>query len=149
MRTGTLPALLLVAALAACAPPGETPGTLQLDRLQGRWVVINYWATWCRPCIREIPELNALAARYPETITVLGVNYDGVQGDELAQQVSELGIAFEVLVEDPAGRLGVPRPQVLPTTLVLDPAGRLVDTLVGPQTLDSLARATGAPATDG
>jgi len=112
-------------------------------------VVINYWATWCRPCIREIPELHALAARYPETITVLGVNYDGVQGDELGQQVSELGIAFEVLVEDPAGRLGVPRPQVLPTTLVLDPAGRLVDTLVGPQTLDSLARATGAPATDG
>jgi len=149
MRTRALPALLLVVVLAACSPPGATPGTLQLDRLQGRWVVINYWATWCKPCIREIPELNALAARYPEKVTVLGVNYDGVQGEELRQQVSELGIDFEVLLEDPAGRLGVPRPQVLPTTLVLNPQGRLVDTLVGPQTLDSLASAIGARATEG
>ncbi len=149
MRSTALPALLLAVVLAACSPPGAAPGTLQLDRLQGRWVVINYWATWCKPCIREIPELNALAARYPDTVTVLGVNYDGVQGDQLRQQVDELGISFEVLAEDPAGRLGVPRPQVLPTTLVLDPQGRLVDTLVGPQTLDSLARATGAQAAEG
>ena len=130
--------LLLVLTLSACAPAEEPAGKLQLTALRGQWVFINYWATWCKPCIQEIPELNRLGEQYPD-ITVLGVNYDGVSGAELAQQVQELDIAFAILDEDPANQLGVTRPVVLPTTLVLDPTGTLSATLVGPQTLESLA----------
>ena len=65
------------------------------------------------------------------------------EGDELARQVTQLGIAFPILAEDPADRLGIPRPAVLPTTLILDPEGKLANTLVGPQTLESLAEAVG------
>jgi len=119
-----------------------SPGTLDLERLRGQWVVINYWAEWCKPCIKEIPELNALDQRYP-TVTVMGVNYDGLSGDELLGQAQELGIEFGLLASDPAPQLGVPRPVVLPTTLILDPQGRLTETLVGPQTLESLALVTG------
>lgn len=130
--------LLLVLTLSACAPAEEPASKLQLTSLRGQWVFINYWATWCKPCIQEIPELNRLGEQYPD-ITVLGVNYDGVSGAELAQQVQELDIAFAILDEDPANQLGVARPVVLPTTLVLDPTGALSATLVGPQTLESLA----------
>lgn len=130
--------LLLALTLSACAPAEQPAGKLQLTSLQGQWVFINYWATWCKPCIQEIPELNRLGEQYPD-ITVLGVNYDGVSGDELAQQVQDLGIAFAILGNDPANQLGVPRPVVLPTTLVLDPTGALIATLIGPQTLESLA----------
>jgi thiol-disulfide isomerase/thioredoxin len=126
--------------LAACSPAEKPSSTLQLDELHGQWVVINYWAIWCKPCIQEIPELNKLA-ELPQ-VTVLGVNYDGISGEELDQQLEKLGVAFRTLETDPAAQLGMARPVVLPTTLVLDPQGQLSETLVGPQTLETLATAT-------
>lgn len=144
MRTYLYLALALV--LAACSSDDKPGNTLQLDRLQGQWVVINYWATWCKPCIQEIPELNSLAEL--PGVTVLGVNYDGVDGEQLAQQIEQLGIAFPVLTTDPASQLGEARPMVLPTTYVLDPSGQLRETLIGPQTLESLAAATGQEHSD-
>jgi thiol-disulfide isomerase/thioredoxin len=133
--------LLLALLLGACNTGDTPPGSLQLDQLAGRWVVINYWATWCKPCIQEIPELNALDEQYQQ-VSVLGVNYDGANGEELQRQIQDLDISFQVLTTDPAVQLGIPRPVVLPTTLVIDPSGQLRQTLVGPQTLQSLARAT-------
>jgi thiol-disulfide isomerase/thioredoxin len=112
-----------------------------LERLQGQWVVINYWAQWCAPCIKEIPELNRLDQDYTG-VTVVGVNYDGTNGEELELQRQKLGVTFASLESDPAAQLGIPRPVVLPTTLILDPTGRLVATLIGPQTLASLVQAT-------
>ena len=127
--------------LLACAEQqGATPSP-RLKELRGQWVVINYWAQWCNPCIKEIPELNALDQKYDQ-VTVLGVNYDGATGPELAQQLQKLGVAFASLEADPAAQLGTPRPVVLPTTLVVDPDGQLAKTLTGPQTLESLAQAT-------
>jgi thiol-disulfide isomerase/thioredoxin len=138
--------LALAAVLTACgSDKPQTHTTLDLGALQGQWVVVNYWAKWCKPCIKEIPELNALDSKYPQ-VAVFGVNYDGVTGDELAQQVDELNIGFPTLPQDPATELGTDRPMVLPTTLVLNPDGRLVQTLVGPQTLESLVLATGQAA---
>jgi thiol-disulfide isomerase/thioredoxin len=135
--------LTMALVLGGCSDRQDaSPGTLDLERLRGQWVVINYWAEWCKPCIKEIPELNALDQRYP-TVTVMGVNYDGLSGDELLGQAQTLGIEFRLLASDPAPQLGVPRPVVLPTTLILDPQGRLTETLVGPQTLESLALVTG------
>ncbi len=130
--------------LTACGGGGgsDTANPIDLQQLRGQWVVINYWAQWCKPCIREIPELNDLNRQYRQ-VTVLGVNYDGVTGPELEQQLEKLGIAFATLPEDPARQLGVPRPVVLPTTFILNPQGQLHATLVGPQTLESLALATG------
>ena len=130
--------LLLTQILSACG--ARDNNGLQLDELRGQWVLINYWAQWCKPCIKEIPELNALNRDYPQ-VTVLGVNYDGATGQELDAQLDKLGVDFTTLAQDPAAQLGVPRPAVLPTTLVLGPDGTLRQTLVGPQTLESLAHA--------
>jgi thiol-disulfide isomerase/thioredoxin len=137
-----LAGVALLLALAGC---GREPGdgrTPALEDYRGRSLVVNYWAEWCTPCIAEIPELNALDRAYPD-VAVVGVNFDGATGDELAAQLDKLGVAFPTLPADPAPSLGIARPAVLPTTLILDPAGRLTATLVGPQTLESLARATG------
>ena len=53
------------------------------DDFRGRWVLVNYWAEWCKPCLEEIPELNELD-KAPD-ISVLGVNFDGVTGPALEQ----------------------------------------------------------------
>ncbi len=136
-------ALATVLTLAACsADQDRTDGALNLADYQGRWLVINYWAEWCKPCIKEIPELNALDAKYPQ-VAVLGVNFDGVTGDALQAQMTALGIAFPVLEQDPSGVLGVPLPSVLPATIILDPKGHLVHNQVGPQKLESQALDTG------
>ena len=102
----------------------------------GQWRVVNYWAIWCAPCREEIPELNALDRN--TELLVYAVNYDGKKGDELRSQAAELGIAFALLEEDPGAALGIERPRVLPTTLLITPQGRVSDTLVGPQTRESL-----------
>jgi len=139
--------LTLALTLPACGGGSGAADPVDLNQLRGQWVVINYWAQWCKPCIKEIPELNTLNRQHSQ-VTVLGVNYDGTTGQELEQQLEKLGIEFATLSADPARQLGVPRPVVLPTTLVLDPGGQLSATLVGPQTLASLAQATGqAPVT--
>jgi len=139
--------ILLVPALVACGKAPQS-GETSLETHRGQWVLVNYWAKWCKPCIKEIPELNTLDQSRAD-VTVLGVNYDGLVGEELLQQLEELKVAFANLPNDPSAQLGVPRPVVLPTTFILDPQGTIVSTLVGPQTLETLEQAlvdAGAPA---
>jgi thiol-disulfide isomerase/thioredoxin len=114
------------------------------DQWAGKWIVINYWAEWCKPCRVELPELNRLhAAGADAGVVVLGVNFDGLPGEALERLIDEFQIEFPVLLEDPASRWSHERPSVLPTTLVIDPEGTLHEVLVGPQTFESLAEAVG------
>ncbi|MEM6583735.1 MAG: TlpA disulfide reductase family protein [Pseudomonadota bacterium] len=139
--TKPLAAVLVILALSACSSgQAPTPGQLDLPALRGQWVVVNYWAIWCKPCIQEIPELNELD-HLPQ-VAVFGVNYDGTAGEQLRQQVETLDVQFPTLAVDPAETLGVERPMVLPTTFIINPQGQLQDTLIGPQTLQTLANAT-------
>ena len=134
--------------LTACTEPTEQSTSARIEGLKGQWILINYWAKWCKPCIQEIPELNGINHEFSQ-VSVLGVNFDGITGEELETQIRELGVEFPTLAQDPAAELGVSRPQVLPTTLVLDPSGQLTQTLIGPQTLSSLAAATEQSLPDG
>ena len=106
-----------------------------------RWLVINYWATWCKPCIEEIPELNLFAQQHSDKVRVFGVDFDLSQGQQLSDNIAKLSIQFPVLTTDPAVALGYPRPGVLPTTLIINPDGKLERTLIGPQTTASLLQA--------
>ena len=139
MRSAAI--ILILLSLVACGRNDAGAAALSIDRFHGQWVVVNYWAQWCTPCIKEIPELNRLNQDFAQ-VTVLGVNYDGISGKELELQQQKLGIKFASLDADPSTRLGIARPVVLPTTLILNPKGELVATLIGPQTLVSLAQAT-------
>ena len=112
------------------------PG-LEIKDFSTEWLVVNYWASWCKPCIKEIPELNKLHQSSKE-ITVVGVNYDGLSGEELAIESSKLGITFPILLSDPSSALETNRPIVLPTTMIVDKNLKLRDKLIGPQTLESI-----------
>ena len=120
--------LILLLLLMGCSKEPTLTGS-------GSWRGVNYWAIWCTPCREEVPELNRLAER--EDVTVLGVNFDAKQGESLATDSMQLGIQFQT-IDDPSALLGIARPDKLPTTLVIDPDGNIVSTLVGPQTEDGL-----------
>lgn len=114
-------------------------GLLRLSELHGNWVLINYWADWCRPCREEIPELNSLHEREEgEPIVVLGVNFDYLEGEELARLVEEMGIQFPVLVDDPQVIVGYSAAEVLPMTVIISPQGEVHSVLIGPQTAQSI-----------
>jgi thiol-disulfide isomerase/thioredoxin len=137
---------LLTFLLSACAErDARFSEQLDLAEYQGRWVVMNYWAEWCKPCLEEIPELNLLADHHADKLVVLGVNFDGLEGEALTVVSNKFGIRFPLLLKDPAQNLGFERPQVLPTTLIFDPAGKLQHTLIGPQTQKTLLDVIGAP----
>lgn len=134
--------LLVAALLAGC---GQDAGLDQhgskvtAAQLDDQWLVINYWAQWCGPCRTEIPELNALQAQFVEgEAQVIGVNFDNLQGDALAQATEEMGIRFRVLAENPAPRFNLPTSQVLPVTHIVDKQGRLRLSLEGEQSAAGL-----------
>lgn len=106
-----------------------------VERLEGQWLVINYWAQWCAPCRTEIPELNALEKQLKEqSVQVLGVNFDALQGEKLSKAAQDMGITFTVLAQDPAERYQLPRAEVLPVTYIVDDQGRMRERLLGEQT---------------
>jgi thiol-disulfide isomerase/thioredoxin len=110
-----------------------------VERLEGQWLVINYWAQWCAPCRTEIPELNTLEEQLKEqSVQVLGVNFDGLQGEKLSQAAQDMGITFTVLAQDPAERYQLPRAEVLPVTFIVDAQGRMRERLLGEQTAAGL-----------
>ncbi|OOV96395.1 MULTISPECIES: TlpA family protein disulfide reductase [unclassified Pseudomonas] len=105
------------------------------ERIDKQWLVLNYWAEWCGPCRTEIPELNALAEQLKgQPVSVLGVNFDNVQGDELKAASDKLGIKFTVLAQDPAPIFDLPRSEALPVTYLIDDKGKVREQLMGEQT---------------
>lgn len=111
------------------------------SELRGQWVLVNYWAEWCKPCLKEIPELNALSQN--PAITVLGVNFDGIVDAELRQLGERMGIGFDLLNQDPGPQFGWQTPIALPATLVINPQGELQQVLFGEQTQASIRAAIG------
>ncbi|MFE8073117.1 TlpA disulfide reductase family protein [Marinobacteraceae bacterium S3BR75-40.1] len=120
--------------LTACGQPqfptaGGEP--VKWDDLRGQWVLVNYWAEWCKPCLEEIPELNALDQN--PKVRVLGVNYDGKQGQALIKAAQSMGIEFTLLEEDIGNTMDWEKPLALPVTFVVDPEGKLQEARFGPQ----------------
>ncbi|MCI3944538.1 peroxiredoxin [Pseudomonas syringae] len=104
------------------------------ERIKGHWLVVNYWAEWCGPCRTEVPEFNALSEQLKDKqVTVLGVNFDNLQGDELKNAANALGIKFTVLAQDPAEQYSLPPSEALPVTYIIDDKGKMREQLLGEQ----------------
>lgn len=112
------------------------------ETLNDQWVVVNYFAEWCAPCLKELPELNAFAqyaAKQPD-ITFLAVNYDSSEPDELQRLKDTYGIEFELALASPDA-MPTGKPRGLPATFVISPESQQIKALYGEQT-DSGLRQT-------
>ena len=108
-----------------------------LTKLEGSWVVINYWADWCAPCIKEIPELNEFAHEN-EDIFVFTFNFDQLDQEDLAPIAKKFNIEVPSLVTHPRDIWGIQTPPAVPATFFINPNGELSLSLFRPQTKDAL-----------
>ncbi len=112
---------------------------IALSSLKGKWVFINYWASWCRPCIDEIAELNRFYEHNrANNVVVFAVNYDALPTNKQQRMVRKFNIRYPSLKQNPAALLHLGDISVVPITFVLNPRGQLIDTLYGGQTMASL-----------
>jgi len=112
--------------------------SVSLSDYRQKWVVLNYWATWCAPCRKEIPDLSSLnAAR--DDIVVLGLAFEDTDIEEFDKFLQEFHPSYPILLIDvyaPPEPFGAPK--ALPTTIILNPEGVPVKTFVGPVTRESI-----------
>ena len=142
------------AAPAAGAAAGETPassreqpalrvetidgGTFDLADHRGSWVVINFWATWCAPCLKEMPELSALDAMR-EHIQVVGLAYEEIEPDAMRAFLEERPVVYPVAIIDTfAPPADFETPKGLPMTYLIGPDGRVAKHFLGPVTAEGI-----------
>lgn len=113
-----------------------------LSEFRGKWVILNYWATWCPPCLEEIPDLVAFHERHQgKDAVVLGVNFEDIPAGQLKAFVDEYFISYPVLRSD---GIRAPSPDLavggLPTTYIISPEGEPVARQIGSITGEAIEK---------
>ena len=127
-------AMLFCATSAAAFDLKDTGGTAQrLSELKGKWVVVNFWATWCAPCVKEIPDIAAFATAQGNKVRVLGVALDWDEtgkrdADERKVKAfaKKVGLTYPLVLGNAASEKAFGKLKGLPTTIVYDPNGKIV-----------------------
>ncbi|MBL9047353.1 MAG: TlpA family protein disulfide reductase [Tabrizicola sp.] len=112
-------------------------GTHSLAEYRGKWVVLNFWATWCAPCRTEMPSLERLQVAMPEMAVVpVATGRNAVTG--ITRFFEEAGVKSLPILRDPKSELAHALGIVgLPVTLILNPEGQEVARLIGDAEWDS------------
>jgi thiol-disulfide isomerase/thioredoxin len=132
---------LPLSALAVDMPLTDISGNkVNLSSYQGKWVVVNYWATWCPPCIIEMPELQAFHDRHAATddAIVLGINTELIGKQQLQRFLDDYFITYPVFVSKPTQQSELGLIPGLPTTFLVTPQGKVVARQVGPVTQEMI-----------
>ncbi len=99
--------------------------THSLAGYRGKWVVVNYWATWCPPCQEEIPDLIALHEKRRD-IVILGIALEYKSAKEVRNFVDENLMSYPIILGDDKLIAQIGPTDVLPTTYIYNPQGQLV-----------------------
>lgn len=99
----------------------------QLSSYKGKWLLVNYWATWCPPCLEEVPDLvNLYDQRKQKDLMVLGVVFDYKDVKEVKEYVDDMLMSYPIVLGDDSVTQQIGTAEVLPTTFIYNPQGVLV-----------------------
>jgi thiol-disulfide isomerase/thioredoxin len=127
---------VLLISLQASAVDYELPDTSgqpqSFTQYRGKWVVVNYWATWCTTCVKELPELASFHQNNKDKdAVVVGVNFEDISMEELSAFIEDAAIPYPVLSSKPVPVTPLGKVPALPTTYVVSPEGNVVAGDVG------------------
>jgi thiol-disulfide isomerase/thioredoxin len=105
--------------------------THTLAQYKGKWVLVNFWATWCPPCLEEIPDLIALHENKKNNLVVLGVAMDYKDPKTVLQFAEQMMVSYPIILGDSATAAQIGRLTGLPTTYLYNPQGKMVAYNVG------------------
>lgn len=99
----------------------------QLSQYKGKWVLVNYWATWCPPCLEEVPDLVNLYDQHKQRdLMVLGVVFDYKDINDVKAYVDDMLMSYPIVLGDDGVAEQIGKMDVLPTTFIYNPEGKLV-----------------------
>ena len=112
--------------------------TVSLSEFAGRFVLINFWATWCEPCLREMPSLERMQSRLGDKITVVAISEDRGGSKTVEPFINKLGLKSFKTYLDPKSDAGRAFKVVgLPTSFLIDREGRVLGRIEGAAEWDS------------
>jgi thiol-disulfide isomerase/thioredoxin len=112
--------------------------SVELSELKGKLVIVNLWATWCEPCLREMPSLERLQSRLGERIAVLAVSEDRGGNKSVEPFIAKLGLKSVKIYIDPKSEVGHAfGARGLPTSFLIDGEGKVFGRVEGAAEWDS------------
>ena len=108
--------------------------TFDLAAQRGKWVIVNYWATWCVPCIKEMPDISRFVAAH-RNVRAIGLAYEDSEPADIKAFLAKHPVVYpiaQVTVDKPLKDFDAPRG--LPMTYLIDPQGRVAQQKLGPVT---------------
>jgi len=111
-----------------------------LEKYKGKWVLVNFWATWCPPCLAEIPDLVTLHENKKNNLVVIGVAMDYRDPKEVLEFAEQMMISYPMVLGNYKLATQVGNVPGLPTTYLYNPKGKQVAYNVGAITRDAIER---------
>lgn len=109
---------------------------------RGKWVIVNFWATWCPPCLEEIPDLVAIKEARKD-VEVIGIAMEFQDARQVVQFADGMFVNYPIVLGDRKVSESIGRVDGLPTTFIYDPQGKLAERHVGKITRKQLERIIG------
>jgi thiol-disulfide isomerase/thioredoxin len=114
-------------------------GTFDLAQQAGKWVIVNYWATWCSPCLKELPDISAFVTAHKDKVAAIGLDFEDAEKDDIEKFMHKHPLSYPVAqvdIDNPPKDFDTPKG--LPNTYVIAPDGHVAKAFMGPITTKDL-----------
>jgi len=113
--------------------------TFDLAKQSGKWVIVNYWATWCSPCLKELPDISAFVAAHKDKVAAIGLDFEDAEKEDIEKFLQKHPLSYPVAqvdIDNPPKDFDTPKG--LPNTYVIAPDGHVAKAFMGPITTKDL-----------